>query len=62
MIAFLVWLWVSNVAILLGAELDAELERGRAIAAGQDPVKEPYLQLRDDRKVKNTRQRDPDLG
>src|SRR4051794_5576800 len=28
-IAFLVWLWVSNVAILLGAEFNAELERGR---------------------------------
>ena len=33
-IAFLVWLWISNIAILLGAEMDAELERGRAIAAG----------------------------
>nr|BFE75768.1 hypothetical protein GCM10020092_090690 [Actinoplanes digitatis] len=33
LIAFLVWLWISNIAILLGAELDAELERGRAIAA-----------------------------
>ena len=33
-IVFLVWLWLTNVAILLGAELDAELERGRAIAAG----------------------------
>jgi membrane protein len=54
-IAFLVWLWISNIAILLGAELDAELERGRAIAAGQDPSKEPYLQLRDDRKVKNAK-------
>jgi membrane protein len=52
-IAFLVWMWISNIAILLGAELDAELERGRAIAAGQDPAQEPFLQLRDDRKVKN---------
>jgi membrane protein len=54
-IAFLVWLWISNIAILLGAELDAELERGRAIAAGQDPAREPYLELRDDRKVRNAR-------
>jgi membrane protein len=54
-IAFLVWMWISNIAILLGAELDAELERGRAIAAGHDPAKEPYLELRDDRKVKNVR-------
>jgi membrane protein len=51
-IAFLVWLWISNIAILLGAEFDAELERGRAIAAGHDPTDEPFLQLRDNRKIK----------
>ena len=51
-IAFLVWLWVSNIAILLGAEMDAELERGRAIAAGHSPDDEPFLELRDDRKLK----------
>ncbi|GIF23199.1 membrane protein [Actinoplanes tereljensis] len=51
-IAFLVWLWITNIAILLGAELDAELERGRAIAAGHDPDDEPFLELRDDRKIK----------
>ena len=51
-IAFLVWLWISNIAILLGAELDAELQRGRAIAAGHSPDDEPFLQLRDDRKIK----------
>ena len=28
-IMFLVWLWISNIAILLGAEFNAELERGR---------------------------------
>jgi membrane protein len=33
-IIFLVWLWITNVAILLGAELDAELERERELAAG----------------------------
>ncbi|WP_305788733.1 YihY/virulence factor BrkB family protein [Symbioplanes lichenis] len=51
-IAFLVWLWISNIAIMIGAELDAELERGRAIAAGHDPEDEPFLELRDDRKLK----------
>jgi len=51
-IAFLVWLWISNQAILLGAEMDAELERGRAIAAGHPADEEPFLQLRDDRKIK----------
>jgi membrane protein len=51
-IAFLVWLWISNLATLMGAELDAELERGRAIAAGHPADEEPFLRLRDDRKLK----------
>lgn len=54
-IIFLVWLWLSNIAILLGAEFDAELERGRAIEAGHPPTKEPYVELRDDRKLKKKR-------
>jgi membrane protein len=33
-ILFLVWLWVSNIALLLGAELNAELERARELDAG----------------------------
>jgi membrane protein len=33
-IVFLVWLWITNVALLLGAEFDAELERERELAAG----------------------------
>lgn len=54
-IVFLVWLWLSNIAILLGAEFDAELERGRAISAGHSPDEEPYVELRDDRKLKKKR-------
>ena len=33
-IVFLVWLWITNLALLLGAEFDAELERARELAAG----------------------------
>ena len=33
-IVFLVWLYLTNTAVLLGAELNAELERGRALEAG----------------------------
>ena len=33
-IAFLLWLWITNLALLFGAELDAELERGRQLQAG----------------------------
>jgi membrane protein len=50
-IAFLVWLWISNLVILFGAEFDAELERQRAIEGGVPATQEPYLPLRDDRKV-----------
>jgi membrane protein len=46
-IVFLVWLWLTNVAVLLGAEFDAELGRARAIAAGLPDRAEPYLPLRD---------------
>ncbi|GAA3190906.1 YihY/virulence factor BrkB family protein [Dactylosporangium siamense] len=58
-IAFLVWLWISNIAILLGAEFDAELERGRAIQGGLPEEQEPFIPLRDASKVKDDR--DPDL-
>jgi membrane protein len=34
-ISFLVWLWITNCVILFGAEVNAELERGRELAAGQ---------------------------
>ena len=34
-VVFLVWLWLSNAAVLLGAELDAERERERQLAAGE---------------------------
>jgi membrane protein len=49
---FLVWLWLTNIAILLGAEVNAELERARAISAGHPADEEPFLELRDDRKIK----------
>jgi membrane protein len=52
-ILFFVWLWVSNVAILLGAEFDAELHRGRAIAAGQPVDQEPYVEVREEPKNGN---------
>jgi membrane protein len=40
-IVFLVWLWISNLAVLLGAAFDAELVRGRQLVAGQEPEIEP---------------------
>jgi membrane protein len=52
-IAFLVWLWISNIAVLLGAELNAELERGREIEAGQPAHDDLQIELRDHRKIKD---------
>jgi membrane protein len=50
-IVFLVWLWISNIAVLLGAELNAEVERGRQVEAGHPADEEPFLEPRDTRKL-----------
>ncbi|MGP3980082.1 YihY/virulence factor BrkB family protein [Streptomyces sp. KR80] len=50
-IIFLIWLWISNIAILLGLEFNAELSRGRAIETGHPPGEEPYVEPRDTRKL-----------
>jgi membrane protein len=55
-IIFLVWLWISNIMILLGAEFNAEIERGRRIEAGMRPEdKEPFAEPRDTRKMEQNR-------
>jgi len=46
-IIFLVWLWITNLAILLGLEFDAELTRERAIIGGYPKDVEPYVEPRD---------------
>ena len=43
-VVFLVWMWITNLAVLFGAELNAEIERGREIAAGV-PGAEEDIQL-----------------
>lgn len=50
-ISFLVWLWITNIAVLLGVELNAEVERSREIDAGvpgaEDEIKLPPRQPAD---------------
>ncbi|MFD3330408.1 YihY/virulence factor BrkB family protein [Streptomyces sp. NPDC058701] len=48
-IVFLVWLWLTNLAVLLGLEFDAEMARQRAIAGGMPADEEPYVRPRDTR-------------
>ncbi|MEU2615742.1 YihY/virulence factor BrkB family protein [Micromonospora sp. NPDC007271] len=42
-IAFLVWLYLSNCALMLGVQVNAELQRGRVMQAGAGDPGEPVL-------------------
>jgi membrane protein len=46
-IVFLVWLWLTNVAVLLGAEFNAELLRARVIQADGDREPASFVEPRD---------------
>ena len=46
-IVFLLWLWITNLALLFGAEFDAEIERGRELQAGMKAEKDILLPPRD---------------
>jgi membrane protein len=57
-IVFLVWLWLSNIAVLLGAKLNAELERERQIRMGRAGPP-PFAEPRDAPKKDSAAERDP---
>jgi membrane protein len=46
-ISLLVWLWITNIAVLFGQELNAEVERGRELSAGLPAAREIQLPPRD---------------
>lgn len=46
-ILFLLWLWITNNALLFGAEVDAELERSRELVAGIEAEESIQLPPRD---------------
>lgn len=48
-IILLLWLWLSNLALLFGAELDAEVERGRELQGGIEAERTIQLPPRDTR-------------
>ena len=48
-IVFLLWLWITNLALLFGAEIDAELERARELQAGMKAERAIQLPPRDTR-------------
>jgi membrane protein len=57
-IVFLLWLWLTNLALLFGAELDAELERGRELQAGLPAERELQLPPRDTRGIDKNQAKD----
>ena len=46
-LVFLLWLWIANMALLLGIEIDVELERARQLRAGVPAERQVQVELRD---------------
>jgi membrane protein len=57
-IVFLIWLWISNLVILLGAEVDAELEHERALHEGVSENTELFAIPKDTRKLDDAQTRE----
>jgi membrane protein len=57
-IIFLLWLWIVNIALLFGAEFDAEMERGRQLQAGIAAEETIQLPPRDTKKIDKTEEKE----
>ena len=57
-IIFLLWLWITNIALLFGAELDAEVERGRELQRGLPAEDQVQLEPRDSSNIDKAEQRE----
>lgn len=57
-IVFFLWLWITNLSLLFGAELDAEIERVRELQAGIPAEEIIQLPARDTSKIKKDEQKD----
>lgn len=53
----LLWLWITNLALLFGAELDSEIKRARQLHDGLPAEDNLQLEMRDDRGVKKAEAR-----
>ncbi|MFD6857144.1 YihY/virulence factor BrkB family protein [Rhodococcus sp. NPDC060090] len=60
-VIFLLWLWITNLALLFGAEFDAELERGRQLQAGIEAESSLQLPERDTRVIEKNDAKHRDL-
>ncbi len=57
-VIFLLWLWITNLALLFGAEVDAELERTRQLQGGIEAERDIQLPLKDASKIEKDAQKD----
>lgn len=57
-IIFLLWVWIANLALLFGAEFDAELERGRQLQGGLPAEERIQLPPRDTKKIDKKAERE----
>jgi membrane protein len=57
-IAGLLWLWITNLALLFGAQLDSEIERGRELQAGIAAEEELQLPARDMSGIRKARRKE----
>ena len=60
-IVLLLWIWIMNVVLLFGAELDAEIERGRQLQAGIEAEETLRLPPRDTRQTLKLRDKELEL-
>jgi membrane protein len=57
-IVALLYLWLTNLALLFGAEVDSELERGRQLEAGIPAEEELQLPARDTRNIRKAEEKE----
>lgn len=59
-IIFLLWLWIANLALILGVEFDAAVERARELSAGLPAEFRVQLPLRDSTQIEAKNRRATD--
>jgi membrane protein len=57
-IVTLLWLWITNLALLFGAEIDSEMERGRELQAGIAAEEAIQLPPRDTRNIEKSEKKE----
>ena len=60
-IVFLLWIWITNLALLFGAEVDAELERASQLQAGIQAEEQIQLSPRDTQAAEKRERKHDDL-